>query len=332
MHRFAMLTAAATFFLVIAGGLVTSTGSGLAVPDWPLSYGQFFPPMVGGIFFEHGHRMVAGAVGLLTFALATWLWFGDNRRWVRMMGIGAVAAVLAQAALGGITVLFLLPTPISVGHAGLAMAFFALVSSIAVVTGPGWLRIDAPGPSVAPQPTPMESHTPERTRQDRPTLARDNQGRPTLPRAALIAAVAVYVQILLGATVRHTGSGLACPDFPLCNGQLFPALSSAGIGFQLLHRVGALVVAALVMWVAWRVRNELHDIAELQGPALVAVCLLVLQVLLGALTVWTALAVTPTTTHVATGALLLVTMVVLTLRLHHRYPASRLNARSESKQ
>jgi cytochrome c oxidase assembly protein subunit 15 len=295
LHRFAMLTAAATFFLVIAGGLVTSTGSGLSVPDWPLSYGQYFPPMVGGIFFEHGHRMVAGTVGLLTIGLATWLWFGDCRRWVRRMGIGAVVGVLAQAVLGGITVLFLLPTPISVSHAGLAMAFFALVSSIAVVTGPGWFCVE-------PQEPPAE--------------------RPTLPRAALIAAVAVYVQILLGATVRHTGSGLACPDFPLCNGQLFPALSSAGIGFQLLHRGGALLVAGLVLWVVWRVRSEHPDLGELQWPALVAFCLLVLQVLLGALTVWTGLAVTPTTIHVATGALLLVTMVVLTLRLHHRFPAA----------
>jgi cytochrome c oxidase assembly protein subunit 15 len=295
LHRFAMLTAAATFFLVIAGGLVTSTGSGLAVPDWPLSYGQFFPPMVGGIFFEHGHRMIAGTVGLLTCALATWLWFGDGRRWVRWMGIGAVGAVLAQAALGGITVLFLLPTPVSVSHAGLAMAFFALVSSIALVTGPGWFKVE-----------PREA----------------TGERPTLPRAALIAATAVYVQILLGATVRHTGSGLACPDFPLCNGQLFPAISTASIGFQLLHRVGALVVAVLVLWVAWRVRSEHPDLAELQTPTLIAFCLLVLQILLGALTVWTGLAVTPTTTHVATGALLLVTMVILTLRLRHRYSAS----------
>jgi len=300
LHRFAMLTAAATFFLVIAGGLVTSTGSGLAVPDWPLSYGQYFPPMVGGIFFEHGHRMVAGTVGLLTFALATWLWFGDGRRWVRRMGIGAVVAVLTQAALGGITVLFLLPTPVSVGHAGLAMAFFALVSSIALVTGPGWLRVQPEEPGAKP-----------------------GAERPTLPRAALLAAVAVYVQILIGATVRHTGSGLACPDFPLCNGQLFPALSSAGVGFQLLHRIGALVVAALVLWVAWRVRSEHPAIKELQGPALVAICLLVLQVMLGALTVWTGLAVTPTTAHVATGALLLVTMVILALRLYYRYPAAR---------
>jgi len=302
-----MLTAAATFFLVIAGGLVTSTGSGLSVPDWPLSYGQYFPPMVGGIFFEHGHRMVAGTVGLLTFALATWLWFGDGRRWVRGMGIGAAVAVLIQAALGGITVLFLLPTPVSIGHAGLAMAFFALVSSIALVTGPDWFRVE----SLEPRKPPVE--------------------RPTLPRDALFAAVAVYVQILLGATVRHTGSGLACPDFPLCNGQIFPSLSSAGIGFQLLHRAGALVVTALVLWVAWRVRSEHPHLSELQGPALIALSLLVLQVLLGALTVWTGLAVTPTTTHVATGALLFMTLVVLTLRLHHRYPAAgRLPSTTES--
>jgi cytochrome c oxidase assembly protein subunit 15 len=306
LHRFALLTATATFFLVIAGGLVTSTGSGLAVPDWPLSYGMYLPPMVGGIFYEHGHRMVAGVVGLLTFGLAAWLWFGESRRWVRVMGLAAVAAVIAQAALGGITVLFLLPTPISVGHAGLAMAFFALVSSIALVTGPGWSSVQPQTPAAA---------------------------RPTLPRYALITAAAVYVQILLGAAVRHTGSGLACPDFPLCNGQLFPPLTSVGIGLQLLHRLGAAVVFVSVIWVVWRVRSEHSRVAELQMPALAALCLLVLQVLLGALSVWTGLAVTPTTTHVAVGALLWVTMVVLTLRLYHRFPsAGAIAAAPETRQ
>jgi cytochrome c oxidase assembly protein subunit 15 len=305
LHRYALLTAVATFFLVIAGGLVTSTGSGLAVPDWPLSYGMYLPPMVGGIFYEHGHRMVAGAVALLTFGLAGWLWFGESRRWVRGMGLAAVAAVLAQAALGGITVLYLLPTPVSVGHAGLAMAFFALVSSIALITGPGWMGV---------QPLPPAAE------------------RPALPRLALIVAVAVYVQILLGAAVRHTGSGLACPDFPLCNGQILPPLTSVGIGLQLGHRVGAVVVSVLVIWVAWRVRNENSTVAELQVPALAAFCLLILQVLLGALSVWTRLAVTPTTAHVAVGALLWVTMVVLTLRLYHRFPsAGAVAARPETR-
>lgn len=292
LFRYAVLTATATFFLVIAGGLVTSTGSGLAVPDWPLSYGMFFPPMVGGIFYEHGHRMVAGLVGLLTFALAIALGIGERRRWVRWLGVAAVVAVLSQAALGGITVLFLLPTSVSVGHAGLAMAFFSLVTVIALVTSPGWSR-------------PRE----------RTALP----GILPLPRLALLTCAATYVQILLGATVRHTGSGLACPDFPLCNGYLLPPLSSLGVGLHLAHRVGAVLVVALVLTVLWRVRNHHREARELQRPALVALVLVVAQAILGALTVWQQLAVATTTAHVAGGALLLVTLVVLTARAYRRY-------------
>src|SRR5688572_15926415 len=116
-HRFGVLTAAATVALVFIGGLVTSTGSGLAVPDWPLSYGQLMPPMVGGVFYEHGHRMAATAVGLLTLVLAIWTARVESRPGVRRLAWGALAAVIAQGVLGGLTVIYLLPTPISVTHA-----------------------------------------------------------------------------------------------------------------------------------------------------------------------------------------------------------------------
>ncbi|MFQ5743027.1 MAG: heme A synthase [Acidobacteriota bacterium] len=289
LHHFALLTAAATFLLVIAGGLVTSTGSGLAVPDWPLSYGTLFPPMVGGIFYEHGHRMVAGGVGLMTMVLAIWLWLRDSRRWLRWLGVAAVLAVLIQATLGGMTVLFLLPAPISVGHAGLAMAFFSLIASLAVFTSPTW---------------------------NRPLVRQPLPGSLPLPRLAVVATVAVYLQILLGAAVRHTGAGLACPDFPLCNGSLFPAVDSIGMGLHLAHRGGAAVATILVGWVAWRILRDHRSISQLCFPALIALALVVVQILLGALTIWSRLAVVLTTAHVAGGALLLVTMVILTLRSH----------------
>jgi heme A synthase len=124
LHRFAVLTAGSTFLLIVAGGLVTSTGSGLAVPDWPLSYGTLFPPMVGGILYEHTHRVVAAFVGLLTAVLAAWLWKCEPRRWVRNLGFVSLAAVVLQGILGGLTVLYRLPTPISVIHACLAQTFF----------------------------------------------------------------------------------------------------------------------------------------------------------------------------------------------------------------
>src|SRR5260221_2958411 len=105
VHRFAMVTAGATLVLIFVGALVTSTGSGLAVPDWPLSFGQVFPPMVGGVFFEHGHRLVAATVGLLTMVLAAWFHRAESRAWVRRTALAAALAVVAQGLLGGLTVL-----------------------------------------------------------------------------------------------------------------------------------------------------------------------------------------------------------------------------------
>src|SRR5713101_4803506 len=116
LHRFALFTACCTAFLIFVGGLVTSTESGLAVPDWPLSYGKFFPPMVGGIFYEHGHRMIAATVGILTVIQAIWLQRRARKRILRVLGWTAVGAVIAQGLLGGLTVLFLLPPAISIAH------------------------------------------------------------------------------------------------------------------------------------------------------------------------------------------------------------------------
>ena len=300
LHRYAVFTAFSTFILVIAGGLVTSTGSGLAVPDWPLSYGTFFPPMVGGILYEHGHRMIAGAVALMTFALSFWLRRKEPRPWVRKLGMIAVVAVLAQAALGGITVLFLLPTTVSVGHAGLAMAFFCIVSSLALVTSPRWQD--------APPPQPLSGPLP-------------------LPRLAAAATAVIYCQILLGATVRHTGSGLACPDFPLCNGEVLPPFSSLGVALHLGHRVGALGVALMVVWVYRRVVSRHTGATRIVVLATLGMALVAVQFLLGALTVWNALAVEPTTAHVGGGALLLVTMLMLTLRAYRRYEVGEIDAK-----
>src|SRR2546422_1366412 len=129
LHRYAIFVAFATFLLIIAGALVTSNDAGLSVPDWPTSFGSCrMPRMVGGVKFEHGHRMIAAFVGLLTVFLAAWLWVSEPRRWVRRLGGLAVLTVIAQAALGGLTVLLYLPVPISVGHACLAQIFFCIRS------------------------------------------------------------------------------------------------------------------------------------------------------------------------------------------------------------
>src|SRR3954447_15343654 len=136
LNRFAIFVACATFFLIIAGALVTSNDAGLATPDWPLSNGQFFPRMVGNLFWEHGHRMVATTVGLLTIVLTIYLLRKEQRRWVRRLAVFALLAVIAQGLLGGLTVKLMLPLAVSAAHATLAHLFFCTVVGLAVVTSP----------------------------------------------------------------------------------------------------------------------------------------------------------------------------------------------------
>src|SRR5208283_1970872 len=138
LHRFAVLTAGATFCLIFIGGLVTSTGSALAVPDWPLAFGKLIPAWQGGIRFEYGHRLAAGTVVILTLILMAWAWRAEPRRWVRQLVMLAFGLIIVQAILGGITVLFELPLAIAVTHAATAQALFCLMVSIAIFTNPRW--------------------------------------------------------------------------------------------------------------------------------------------------------------------------------------------------
>lgn len=177
LHRYAVTTAFATFFLLIAGSLVTSTDSGLAVPDWPLSYGTWFPPMVGGIFYEHGHRMIAGLVGLMILGLAVTCAKAEKRGWVRRLSFIALGTVVIQAVLGGLTVIWLLPPAVSIAHAFLGQTVFCLVVLIAAATSPAWEEKPAP-----------------------------NKNQPgSIKRWVLIAAYLAAFQLLIGAVIRHTG-------------------------------------------------------------------------------------------------------------------------------
>ena len=137
LHRFSKFLVGCTVVLILAGSLVTSTGSGLSVPDWPTSYGWnmfTFPPSmwVANILYEHGHRLIASSVGFLTIILTIWLWMAEPRRWLRWLGVAALAAVIAQGVLGGLTVLFYLPPAVSTAHAGLAEIFFCMTVAIAL--------------------------------------------------------------------------------------------------------------------------------------------------------------------------------------------------------
>ena len=147
-HRYAVVCACATAVLLVAGGLVTSTGSGLAVPDWPLSFGRLFPPMTGGVLFEHGHRLIAALVGLLTIGLAVWFGRSEPRAWVRRLSYLAIGAVVAQGLLGGLTVLLRLPPSVSVLHACLAQGFFCIVVLLAVCTSREYVE---PPPATHPE-------------------------------------------------------------------------------------------------------------------------------------------------------------------------------------
>src|SRR5881296_3279954 len=284
IHRLAAATAAATFVLLFVGGLVTSTGSGLAVPDWPLSFGQVFPPMVGGVLFEHGHRLVAALVGCLTLVLALWIAVGEPRPMVRAAGLLALFAVVLQGVLGGVTVLYKLPLAVSVTHACLAQAFFCLTVALTIVTGAGW------------------------------TAAQARDVSPRLARLAAFTTGLVFVQLVLGALMRHMGAGLAIPDFPLAFGRLVPPLTTPYITVHFAHRVGALAVAAAVAVTVGAVLRDATAGLWLRRPALLAAGLVLVQLTLGALVIWSGRAVLPTTTHLVVGAALLATCLVLALR------------------
>jgi len=308
---FAALVAASTALLIFAGGLVTSTGSGLSVPDWPNTYGWFmwaFPisKMVGGIFYEHLHRLVASTVGFLIVVLTIWLARVEPRRWVRRLGYLALGAVIAQGILGGITVLWYLPDAISIAHASLAQIVFCLTTTIALVTSPGWQG------GYGQLPTP-NSHIP-----------RD----ATLERIAVVTTALIYVQIVIGATMRHTGAGLAIPDFPLSFGHLIPPQWDSKIAIHFAHRVGAATVAVLILATTGHVFFHHGRRAELRRPATLLLVLLVVQIMLGALTVLSQKQFIINSLHVVNGALVLVTSLVLTLRVHRARFARAADAES----
>jgi cytochrome c oxidase assembly protein subunit 15 len=301
LHRYAVAVAASTLLLLFVGGLVTSTGSGLSVPDWPLSFGQVFPAMRGGVLFEHGHRMVATAVGLLTIGLAVWLQRTEDRAWLRRLGLAAVGLVILQGVLGGLTVLLRLPTAVSVAHAGTAELFFCLTTAIAVFTSSGWIEAEDPTRASAAGAADRSAHT-------------GNGSAQGAARLALVTAVVVYGQILLGALVRHSGAGLAIPDFPLAYGRLIPPFASPLVAFHFAHRVGALVTTGFIAATVVRVLRAHGANPALRRPALLLMALVSWQIYLGAVTVWSHKAVVPTTLHLASGALILATTVVLALR------------------
>jgi len=274
--RFVM---AATVFLIFAGALVTTKGAGLAVPDWPLSFGRLNPVMVGGVFYEHGHRLVASGVGFLTLVLAFWAQFSLQSQAVRRLSWLALGLVVVQGLLGGLTVLLRLPRPVSIAHGCVAQVFFLTLIAVVLYTSPGFLRA-------------------------RPGLTGDRASALRL--TGFLAVGSVLVQLLVAATMRHMGAGLVISDFPTSLGRWIPPFTSAEVVINFTHRVMALVVLTVLGLFAWRIYQERHQLhPALKALAALMISFVLVQIGLGALTVWSARALIPTSTHVVNGALVL---------------------------
>ena len=291
LNRFAILVACATFFLIIAGALVTSNDAGLATEDWPLSNGQFFPEMVGNLFWEHGHRMVATTVGMLTIVLMIYILVKEKRLWVRRLGIVALLAVITQGLLGGLTVKLMLPLWVSTAHATLAQLFFCLTVSLAVFTSRSWIEARE--------------------------LAAEEKGILPLRYLCTAALVTIFFQLIIGATLRHSATW----------DQHLPT------ELILAHVGGALAVVIALGNASLAVLRRHKGEKFLTRPATIALVLLGVQLLLGLGAYLTRLAsptdpqplhpmIGITVAHVACGALVFVTTIVLTLRTYRVLPAT----------
>jgi heme a synthase len=310
LSRVAWLTAVMTFLLLGLGGLVTSHEAGLAVPDWPTSYGYnmfLFPVHLwrANIFYEHTHRLLASFVGLLTSILAVWVWLREPRGWLRWLGLAAFFAVVLQGVLGGLRVT-LLKDQIGIVHATLAQSFFVLVTLIAIfVSGTGRKLINA---------------------------MKATRTSECLQWLTVGSTFLILLQLILGATMRHQHAGLAVPDFPLAYARLWPPMDAAflqkinsrrlgmehfnsitsfHIGLHMTHRLVALSIlflVASVAWKSWRERGAGSFLAKLSLAWLVIICL---QAAFGAATVWSNKAADIATAHVLFGALSLLMGTIL---------------------
>ena len=302
VHRFAILTAAATFLLILIGGLVHGTGSSLACPDWPTCYGTMMPKMEGGVAIEHSHRLAAGTVVVLTLLLATLLERSarPEHRSLRRVGWLAVALVFAQALLGGITVKLRLPTLVSTLHTATSLLFFSTTLYLAARTRPPellWAAARAHANLVPP-----------RTRAAANTLA-------------LVTAVIVYFQMVLGGLVRHSGAALACLDIPLCRGGLWPDAHPTVL-VQALHRLGAVTVALFVAASAVTGFRATKGRPAIRALALVAPVLVVVQIGLGLHAVTSFLDLATVEAHLGVATALLASQIGLALATGEPVPAT----------
>jgi cytochrome c oxidase assembly protein subunit 15 len=285
-HIFAVFTACATFVVIMAGALVTSNDAGLSVPDWPTSFGYLVkvPHFVGGIRYEWTHRMLAGSLLTLTLSIALWTLIVESRRWLRWLAVGAFCTVIVQAIIGGLTVRLLQPPAVSAAHATVAQTFFCIAVAIAVFTGRRWVE-------------------------EQPRVEFDQQ-RPSLFTLTLLSIFVLYVQLVLGAMFRHHGLSW------------WP------------HVVHAIVVSFVLAWTAIRALSVYSKIEAVRRPAILMLALMITQLCLGFTAFLTRVAwgkdavqpefpmVASTVAHVAVGALLLATTVILAIQVWRHVPVA----------
>lgn len=278
-----------TLFLIFVGGMVTSKDAGLAVPDWPLSYGQINPPgwwEIESIRLEHGHRLIGAFVGLVTIGLTLWLCFGQSRRWLKVLGIIALVGVCFQGLMGGLRVTRL-STELAIVHACTAQAYLSLLLVIAAAVTPGWLNMARSVPGTVWRNVFLWS---------------------------CIFGLGVYLQLILGAIMRHFRAGLVIPDFPLAFGKIIPPLQDSAVAIHFSHRVGAVLVTLLgIVLLAVVLRNARFDRAMVVCSSLI-VALIALQIWLGAMVIWQERPAAITTFHVLNGAAILGLAVLMGVR------------------
>jgi cytochrome c oxidase assembly protein subunit 15 len=272
---------------------VTSNDAGLSVPDWPTSFGSIYkmPPMVNGIQYEHSHRLIAWGVGALTIGIAVWTWLVDRRPWMKYLGIAALGTVILQGILGGITVLKFLPPLVSTAHAMVGQTFFCIAVTIAVFSGQRW----------------VEEH---------PRVVFDMR-KPSLVALTQLSILVLYVQLFLGSMFRHHGMSW------------WP------------HVVNAVAVAVFLTWTAVRALSQYAEIDAVRVPAVLLLSLMVAQLCLGfaafiTRVMWGPDAVQPempmivsTVAHVAVGALLLATAVILAIQVWRHVPVALAEGSAE---